>query len=81
MTKPTSFRPIALLCGIVTCLLGFLLNLSADPKNPEPKLHAGAYIQDVTPPFDKLLINGSFTERYRGKMNPGDLKARCFVLE
>lgn len=81
MTKPCNFRPIALLCGIVTCLLGFLLNLSADPKASEPQLQAGAYIQDITPPFDSLLINGGFTERRRGKMNPGDLKARCFILE
>ena len=42
---------------------------------------AGAFIQDVTPPFESLLINGGFLERRRGKMNPGDLKARCFVLE
>ncbi|MDA7888428.1 c-type cytochrome [Akkermansiaceae bacterium] len=81
MTKPASLRTLTLLCGIFTCLLGFLLNLSADPTKAKSQLRAGAYIQDVTPPFDSLLINGGFTERRRGKMNPGDLKARCFVLE
>jgi len=80
MTK-FSFRRYTLLGGLLTCFLGFWLSLSADPKPAEPQLHAGAYIQDVTPPFDSLLINGSFTERRRGKMNPGDLSARCFVLE
>lgn len=47
----------------------------------DTSLRAGAYIQDVTAPFESLLLNGGFTERRRGKMNPGDLKARCFVLE
>ncbi|MDF1713640.1 MAG: HEAT repeat domain-containing protein [Akkermansiaceae bacterium] len=70
-----------LLAGILCCLFALWLNLPADDSIPlEPPLEAGAHVQDVTPPFDSLLINGSFTERRRGKMNPGDLKARCFVL-
>jgi putative membrane-bound dehydrogenase-like protein len=77
MTK----RPLTLLLGTVTCLAGLFLQLSADPKPPEPQFRAGAHIQDITPPFDSLLINGGFTERRRGRMNPGDLKARCFILE
>jgi hypothetical protein len=47
----------------------------------EEQLHAGAFVQDITAPFDSLIINGGFTEHKRGKMNPGDLKARCFVLQ
>ena len=45
-----------------------------------PPFLAGAYVQDVTGSFDTYLVSGGFTERRRGKMNPGDLKARCFVL-
>ena len=70
-----------LLAGTLCCLLALWLRLPADDSAPtQPALEAGAHIQDVTPPFDSLLINGGFTERRRGKMNPGDLKARCFVL-
>ena len=47
----------------------------------EPPLRAGAHIEDVTGSFDSYLVSGGFTERRRGKMNPGDLKARCFVLQ
>jgi putative membrane-bound dehydrogenase-like protein len=81
MTKHRFYRSFTLLGGFVTCLLGFFLKVFADPKPSEPPLRAGAFIQDITPPFDSLLINGGFTERRRGKMNPGDLKARCFILE
>ena len=77
MTK----RPLTLLLGTLACLGGLFLQLSADPKPAEPQLRAGAHIQDITPPFDSLLINGGFTERRRGRMNAGDLKARCFILE
>ncbi|MDB4450472.1 hypothetical protein N9127_05375, partial [Akkermansiaceae bacterium] len=58
-----------------------LLSLSADSHLAEQNLLAGAHVQDITPPFDSLLINGGFVERRRGKMQPGDLKARCFVLQ
>ena len=44
-------------------------------------LRAGAYVKDVTGSFDSYIVSGGFTERKRGKMNPGDLKARCFVLQ
>ena len=47
----------------------------------EPPLRAGAHIEDVTGSFDSYLVSGGFIERRRGKMNPGDLKARCFVLQ
>ncbi|MDA1045864.1 MAG: HEAT repeat domain-containing protein [Verrucomicrobia bacterium] len=47
----------------------------------EQTFRAGAYVQDVTGSFDSYLVSGGFTERRRGKMNPGDLKARCFVLQ
>ncbi|MDF1859168.1 MAG: hypothetical protein P1U87_03070, partial [Verrucomicrobiales bacterium] len=64
-------------------LLLATFSLRAQPaQSAEDKpLQAGAFVQDITPPFDSLLINGGFTERKRGKMNPGDLKARCFVLQ
>lgn len=76
------FRRHTLLGGILCCLLALWLNLPAeDTPSTAPPLKAGAYVQDVTPPFDSLLINGGFLERRRGKMTPGDLKARCFVLE
>ncbi|YCM46746.1 PVC-type heme-binding CxxCH protein [Verrucomicrobiaceae bacterium 227] len=85
MTKnipsPSVYRRYTLLAGLLTCLLGFCFNLSADSKPDEPQFLAGAYVQDVTPPFDDLLINGGFLERRRGKMSPGDLQARCFVLQ
>lgn len=77
----STFRRYALLGGLLSCLLGFWLSLSADSQPPEPQLNAGAYVQDVTPPFDSLLINGGFLENRRGKMAPGDLSARCFVLQ
>ena len=50
--------------------------LSQDSTTDPKQLHAGAFVQDITAPFDSLIINGGFTERKRGKMNPGELKAR-----
>lgn len=44
------------------------------------RLYAGAFVEDITAPFDSLLINGGFYEKRRGTMDPGDLGARCFVL-
>ena len=80
--KKTFFRRHTLLGGVLCCLLALWLNLPAeDTPTTEPQLKAGAYVQDVTPPFESLLINGGFLERRLGKMNPGDLKARCFVLQ
>ena len=80
--KTSLFRRHTLLGAVLCCLLALWLNLTAeDTPNIRPQLKAGAFVQDVTPPFDSLLINGGFLERRRGKMNPGDLKARCFVLE
>ncbi|MDH3582706.1 MAG: HEAT repeat domain-containing protein, partial [Phycisphaerae bacterium] len=67
-------------CSVLCAMLGLGLALAPDSRAAELPLRAGAYVQDVTPPFDSLLINGGFTERRRGKMKPGDLKARCFVL-
>ena len=60
-----------------------MLCLSFSPlaHGVEPPLRAGAHIEDVTGSFDSYLVSGGFTERRRGKMNPGDLKARCFVLQ
>lgn len=68
---------------ILTILpLAFLLGASWLPASAnEGQVHAGAYVQDITPTFEPILINGGFTERRRGKMNPGELKARCFVLK
>lgn len=70
------------LCGaLFFSFLVLWLDLPADDAvETTPELGAGASVQDITPPFDSVLINGGFTERRRGKMNPGDLKARCFVL-
>ncbi|NNE90612.1 MAG: hypothetical protein HKN23_03105, partial [Verrucomicrobiales bacterium] len=63
-------------------LAGVALAFSVCANAPaaEDELLAGAYVQDVTGSFDSLIINGGFTEKRRGKMNPGDLNARCFVL-
>lgn len=83
INRPTlnSFKRLTLLGGILCCLLPLWLNLPAEKTDaPEPALMAGAFIQDVTPPFESLLINGGFLERRRGKMAPGELKARCIVL-
>lgn len=54
---------------------------SQDSRSDSSQLHAGAFVQDITAPFDSLLINGGFVEKRRGKMDPGDLSARCFVLQ
>ena len=64
--------------------LSILIALSsfwAPSVQAEQPLRAGAYVQDVTGSFDSYIVSGGFTERRRGKMNPGDLKARCFVLQ
>ncbi|MDB4397503.1 hypothetical protein N9237_04140, partial [Akkermansiaceae bacterium] len=74
-------KRLLLLSALGSCLLVGLLSLSADSHLAEQNLLAGAHVQDITPPFDSLLINGGFVERRRGKMQPGDLKARCFVLQ
>ncbi|MBT4666604.1 MAG: hypothetical protein HOB63_08820, partial [Opitutae bacterium] len=58
-----------------------LLSFWAPSVQAEQPLRAGAYVQDVTGSFESYLVSGGFTERKRGKMNPGDLKARCFVLQ
>ncbi|NNM30431.1 MAG: hypothetical protein HKO57_12995, partial [Akkermansiaceae bacterium] len=77
---PSARRRTAL--GVLLVLwLAMAPGARAEEKEEQGPLRAGAWIQDVTPPFDSLLINGGFTERRRGKMQPGDLKARCFVLE
>ena len=65
----------------MTGMLGLWLTLSSLAYGAEPSLRAGAYVQDVTGSFDSYIVSGGFTERKRGKMNPGDLKARCFVLQ
>ena len=62
-------------------LFAFLLPLAASAQIAKKQLCAGAYVQDVTGSFESYLISGGFTERRSGKMNPGDLKARCFVLQ
>ena len=59
---------------VMTGMLGLWLTLSSLADGAEPSLRAGAYVQDVTGSFDSLLVSGGFTERRRGKMNPGDLK-------
>ena len=64
----------------VTILIA-LLSFWAPSVQAEQPFRAGAYVQDVTGSFDSYLVSGGFTERRRGKMNPGDLKARCFVLQ
>ena len=66
---------------VMTGMLGLWLTLSSLADGAEPPLRAGAYVQDVTGSFDSYIVSGGFTERRRGKMNPGDLKARCFVLQ
>jgi hypothetical protein len=58
-----------------------LLSFWASSVQAEQPFRAGAYVQDVTGSFDSLLVSGGFTERRCGKMNPGDLKACCFVLQ
>jgi hypothetical protein len=62
-------------------LLLALLPWATSVQAVEQPLRAGAYVQDVTGSFDSLLVSGGFTERRCGKMNPGDLKACCFVLQ
>ena len=66
---------------VMTGMLGLWLTLSSLADGAEPPLRAGAYVQDVTGSFDSYIVSGGFTERRCGKMNPGDLKARCFVLQ
>ena len=68
-------------CCHIFFLFALLLPWAASAQVAEQQLRAGAYVQDVTGSFDSLLVSGGFTERRRGKMNPGDLKARCFVLQ
>ena len=65
----------------VLALLAFLPGWFAIAQIHGQPLRAGAYVQDVTGSFDSYIVSGGFTERRRGKMNPGDLKARCFVLQ
>jgi hypothetical protein len=62
-------------------LLTLLIPWAVSAQGDERPLRAGAYVQDVTGSFDSYIVSGGFTERRRGKMNPGDLKARCFVLQ
>jgi len=62
-------------------LLALLIPWAASAQGDERSLRAGAYVQDVTGSFDSYLVSGGFTERRRGKMNLGDLNARCFVLQ
>ena len=66
---------------VKTFLLAFLPGWLAIAQIHGQPLRAGAYVQDVTGSFDSYIVSGGFTERRRGKMNPGDLKARCFVLQ
>ena len=61
-------------------LASTLLPMTHAQQN-QPPFEAGAFVQDVTGSFDSYLVSGGFTERRRGKMNPGDLNARCFVLK
>ena len=68
-------------CCHIFFLFTLLIPWAASAQVAEQQLRAGAYVQDVTGSFDSLLVGGGFTERRRGKMNPGDLKARCFVLQ
>ena len=65
----------------VLALLAFIPGWFAIAQIHGQPLRAGAYVQDVTSSFDSYIVSGGFTERRRGKMNPGDLKARCFVLQ
>ena len=58
-----------------------LLSFGALSVQADQTLRAGAHIEDVTGSFDSYLVSGGFTERRRGKMNPGDPKARGFVLQ
>ncbi len=67
--------------GRMTMMGMLCLSFSPLAYGVEPPLRAGAHIEDVTGSFDSYLVSGGFTERRRGKMNPGDLKARCFVLQ
>jgi hypothetical protein len=68
-------------CYHIFFLFALLIPWTASVQAVEQPFRAGAYVQDVTGSFDSLLVSGGFTERRRGKMNPGDLKARCFVLQ
>ncbi|MFP6906726.1 MAG: LamG-like jellyroll fold domain-containing protein, partial [Verrucomicrobiota bacterium] len=79
MSTPRFFPHLARLA--LRGMLGLWLGFSSLAYGAEPSLRAGAYVQDITGSFDSLLVSGGFTERRRGKMNPGDLKARCFVLQ
>ena len=58
-----------------------LISRAAFAQSEEQPFRAGAHVEDVTGSFDSYIVSGGFTERKRGKMNPGDLKARCFVLQ
>lgn len=79
---PNFVKRHTLLGGVLCCLLALWLNLPAeDTPAHDPPIKAGAFVQDITPPFESLVINGGFLERERGKMTPGSLKARCFVLQ
>ena len=49
-------KRLLLLSALVSCLLPGLLSLSADSHLAEKNLLAGAHVQDITPPFDSLLI-------------------------
>ena len=68
-------------CCHIFFLFALIIPWAESAQVAEQQLRAGAYVQDVTGSFDSLLVSGGFTERRRGKMNPGDLKARCFVLQ
>ena len=48
-----------------------LLSLGALSVQADQTFRAGAHIEDVTGSFDSYIISGGFTERRRGKMNPG----------
>ena len=61
--------------------LALLISRAAFAQSEEQPFRAGAHVEDVTGSFDSYIVSGGFTERKRGKMNPGDLKARCFVLQ
>ena len=58
-----------------------LISRAAFAQSEDQPFRAGAHVEDVTGSLDSYIVNGGFTERKRGKMNPGDLKARCFVLQ
>ena len=58
-----------------------LISRAVFAQSEAQPFQAGAHVEDVTGSFDSYIVSGGFTERKRGKMNPGDLKARCFVLQ